>query len=480
MKLSPWPVAILALALSLGPAASATGPAASATVPASSAAKPFYLHKGDRVLFYGDSITEQRYYPVAVETWVRTHYPTLHVKFVDSAVGGARVTGNWAVTSEAQSLRRDVYPFHPTIVTIMLGMNDALYQPFKQSILDTYIKGYRYIIAQLQKHLPGVKIVLIEPSPWDDVTQTPGWLNNPNHLPGGYNDTLQHYSAFVRQLGAEHHFMVVDFNTPIVDLLKQAQQSDPTLAKKLIPGRIHPGASTQLFMAQLLLEAWHAPSTVSSVSLDASTHHVETAHNTRITGLAVTPGRISWNQADHSLPYPIMTLHSTKWPQFPPDPFLSYPTSLYWKLPPLTGDKLNPVAQLVTKDTRMYQSLDAETLQISGLTGASYTLKIDGTPIGNFTADQLADGINLARYQTPMMDQADKVLTAVWHEEDLRFFEWRAVQVALRRDHFPGVQPAAHQLISAIYRQKAHMADREYILARPIPHHYILQLQPKE
>ncbi len=466
MKLPRWHVAILALALSLVPAASA-------------AARPFYLHPGDRVLFYGDSITEQRYYPVAIETFLRTRFPGLHVKFVDSAVGGARVTGNWAVSSEAQSLQRDVYPFHPNVVTIMLGMNDAMYQPFKQSILDTYMKGYSYIISQLQKHLPGVKIVLIEPSPWDDVTHTPSYFSNPHHLPGGYNDTLLHYCAYVRKLAAEHHFMVVNFNTPIVDLLKQAEQSDPALAKKLIPGRIHPGASTQLFMAQLLLEAWHAPSTVTSVSLNASTHHVETADNTHVSGLTVTPDRISWNQADQSLPYPIMTLHSTHWPQFPPDPFLPYPTNLYWKLPPLTGSALNPVAQLVTKDTRMYQRLDAETLQVSGLSGASYKLIIDGSPIGTFTADQLSSGINLARYQTPMMDQADKVLTAVWHEEDLRFYEWRAVQVALRDDHFPGVQPAANQLIHAIYHQKAHQVAREYLLARPIPHHYLLQLQPR-
>lgn len=464
MKLSRWPMAFLALALSLVPAASA-------------AAKAFYLHPGDRVLFYGDSITEQRYYPVAVETYVRTRFPGLHVKFVDSAVGGARVTGNWAVSSENQSLRRDVYPFHPTVVTIMLGMNDALYQPFNQSIFHTYVKGYTYIIAQLQKHLPGVKIVLIEPSPWDDVTQKPSYYNNPDHLPGGYNDTLQHYCDFVRQLAAEHHFPVVDFNTPIVDLLNQAQQSDPDLAKKLIPGRIHPGASTQLFMAQLLLEAWHAPSTVSTLSLNADTHTLQAADNTRVSDLTIHPTRISWNQADNSLPYPIMTLHSIHWPQFPPDPFLSYPTDLFWKLPALSGDTLNPVAQLVTQDTHMYQTLDNETLQVSGLTGHSYKLSIDGAPIGAFTAAQLATGINLARYQTPMMDQADKVLTAVWHEEDLRFFEWRAVQVALRRDHYPGVQTAASHLITSILRQKAHQSARELTLARPIPHHYTLTLQ---
>ena len=35
----------------------------------------FYLKPGDRVCFYGDSITEQRFYGVDVETYVRTRFP---------------------------------------------------------------------------------------------------------------------------------------------------------------------------------------------------------------------------------------------------------------------------------------------------------------------------------------------------------------------------------------------------------------------
>jgi len=146
MKLSRWQLALMVLALGI----TQTGWAA---------AKNFYLHDGERVLFYGDSITQQRYYPVAIETYVRTRFPNLQVKFVDSAVGGARVTGNWAVTSEDQSLERDVFPFKPNVVTIMLGMNDGTYRPFDPSVFDTYAKGYRHIIQSLQSHLPGVKIV---------------------------------------------------------------------------------------------------------------------------------------------------------------------------------------------------------------------------------------------------------------------------------------------------------------------------------
>jgi hypothetical protein len=42
-----------------------------------SAAPPsgFYLHDGDRVVFYGDSITDQRLYTTFIETYVVTRFP---------------------------------------------------------------------------------------------------------------------------------------------------------------------------------------------------------------------------------------------------------------------------------------------------------------------------------------------------------------------------------------------------------------------
>ena len=140
---------------------------------------PFYLKSGDRVCFYGDSITEQRYYGMDVETYLRTRFPDLHVKFVNSGVGGDRVTGGWAGPID-ERLERDVFPFKPNVVTIMLGMNDAGYRAFNQGVFHTYTNGYEHIIQSLQKHVPGVRIVLIEPTPYDDVTHPP-------QFPGGYN-----------------------------------------------------------------------------------------------------------------------------------------------------------------------------------------------------------------------------------------------------------------------------------------------------
>src|SRR5690242_160155 len=53
----------------------------------------FYLKDGDRVVFYGDSITDQRLYTTFTETFVVTRFPNLKVTFVHSGWGGDRVTG---------------------------------------------------------------------------------------------------------------------------------------------------------------------------------------------------------------------------------------------------------------------------------------------------------------------------------------------------------------------------------------------------
>src|SRR6059058_5975511 len=100
----------------------------------------FYLRDGDRVVFYGDSITDQRLYTTFVETYVVTRFPKMDVTFVHSGWGGDRVGGGGGGPIDRR-LARDVFAYRPTVMTVMLGMNDASYQPFNKRIFDTYADG---------------------------------------------------------------------------------------------------------------------------------------------------------------------------------------------------------------------------------------------------------------------------------------------------------------------------------------------------
>src|SRR5207248_9039634 len=142
----------------------------------------FALRDGDRVVFYGDSITDQRLYTTFVEDYVVTRFPRMDASFVHSGWGGDRVTGGGGGPIDRR-LERDVIAYKPTVMTIMLGMNDASYRAFDQTIFDTYAKGYKHIVQKVKAAVPGIRFTLIDPSPFDDVTR------NPN-FPGAYNAVL--------------------------------------------------------------------------------------------------------------------------------------------------------------------------------------------------------------------------------------------------------------------------------------------------
>ena len=179
----------------------------------------------------------------------------------------------------------------------MLGMNDASYRPFDQKIFDVYAKGYEHLVESLKSNLPGVRITLIQPSPFDDVTRKP-------NFEGGYNQVLNRYGEFVKELAEKEGAGVADLNTSVVAALKKAMEINSTGAQELIKDRVHPGPAGQLLMAEALLKAWNAPAVVSSVELDAASAKVIKDENTKVDDLKVN-GTISWTQHDSALPMPI-------------------------------------------------------------------------------------------------------------------------------------------------------------------------------
>src|SRR5437764_8159967 len=128
----------------------------------------FYLKSGDRVVFYGDSITDQRLYTTFVESYAVTRFPEMKLGFVHSGWGGDRVSGGGGGPVDVR-LWRDVYAYKPTVITVMLGMNDGKYRAFDQTIFDEFANGYRHIVQSVKSSLPGVRMTLIQPSPYDDV-----------------------------------------------------------------------------------------------------------------------------------------------------------------------------------------------------------------------------------------------------------------------------------------------------------------------
>src|SRR6185503_8699193 len=114
-------------------------------------AAEFFVHDGDRVVFLGDSITEQRLYTTYIEAYALTRHPQWRLTFRNVGWGGdtawlrqrahpdesklfaADAAAQQKMVEDAvgRGLRRDVLPLKPTAVTIDFGMNDHSYQAFR-------------------------------------------------------------------------------------------------------------------------------------------------------------------------------------------------------------------------------------------------------------------------------------------------------------------------------------------------------------
>jgi lysophospholipase L1-like esterase len=389
----------------------------------------FALKDGDRVLFYGDSITDQRLYTTFAETYVVTRFPRLKVWFVHSGVGGDRVSGGWAGSIDVR-LPRDVIAYKPTVMTIMLGMNDGSYRGWDDGIFKTYSTGYQHIIDTVKRALPGIRITVIEPSPYDDVTRPPS-------IDDGYNAVLVRYGQFVKELGEREGLLVADLNSPVVSMLEKAKAEDPELAKSIIEDRVHPGPGGHLIMAAALLKAWNAPATVSKVEIDAAAGRVISADDTKITGLKAGPS-VAWTETDAALPMPV--------------------------------DMEDKATALSVRSSDFIAALDQEPLKVTGLSAARYTLTIDGEKVGSFTKEQFEEGVNLATLPTPMAKQAAKVHDLTLKHNDIHFARWRDVEISLKAYKLAGESA----VVAALDELEKQIVELQRAAAKPQQQRYEL------
>ena len=116
-------------------------------------------------------------------------------------------------------------------------------------------------------------------------------------------------------------------------------------------------------------------------------------------------------------------------------------------------------------------ALNQEMLRVSGLAAGNYTLKIDGESVGDFSSEQLGQGINLAEYATPMAKQAADVHKLTIGHNNVHFGRWRMVQVPLDGQGFELAQ--AESALDALEEQIV-LAQR--LAAQPKAHLYELTL----
>lgn len=129
------------------------------------------FQSGDRILFLGDSITQDGRYVDLVRVYLRSKYPDLELTTINAGLSSETVSG----------LTEPIHPFprpnindrvarilkyaEPDWVFVCYGMNDGIYHPLESRIRDAYVQGVEQLLASI--HESGAKAVLLTPPVFD-------------------------------------------------------------------------------------------------------------------------------------------------------------------------------------------------------------------------------------------------------------------------------------------------------------------------
>lgn len=339
----------------------------------------FMVRNGDKVVFYGDSITDTEWYPTLVESYVLTRYPTWRNHFSNRGVSGDN-SGSMA------RFERDVIAQTPDLFTYNMGYNDAGYAALTSAGLEKWLGNIEKSVALARQANPAVRLVLVSPIPNEvSVSKDPRWVSH------------EVYPYVLLSFGREEARLAQRLGVPFVDVGLLYGQSvglgQVAAGASFCVSRdgVHPQREGQALIAFHLLRGLGAEAEVATVVIDAVANKVEQAKRCQVAEFANREEVLSFRRTCEALPYPI-----------PPE--------------------VRPFAFLV----RMEDNLSADLLTVKGLPAPAYTLFVDDRRIADISAPELAEGVNLSRYpDTPMSVQALAVMDAVRQKQVLEIVFWR-------------------------------------------------------
>ncbi len=155
-------------------------------------------NKNKKIIFFGDSITEQGAKPggyISVMRDMLTQQGIKNYDLVGAGIGGNKVYDLYL------RMQPDVIEQSPDIVVIWVGVNDVWHKSMfgTGTDADKFEKFYRAIIKQLQDN--GTKVVLV----------TPTTIGEKNDYSNQQDGDLNKYSQIIRNIAK-------DSNLPLCDL----------------------------------------------------------------------------------------------------------------------------------------------------------------------------------------------------------------------------------------------------------------------
>lgn len=352
------------------------------------AARAETFSDGERVVFYGDSVTHHGYYVTPVQTFYYTRYPDRDVRIWNCGVGGE------TAGEAAWRFELDIAARKPTSAVVLFGMNDVCVLGYQPNATDAvkrrsreapaaFEKNMRRLKALFDKDLPGTKLTWCTLVPWDDELK----FRKPRPPITGVTAAEKPLCDFVTRFQKEAGGGYVDYYGPMLAYNRKLHARDPYMS--LSPDTIHTKEPGGLFMAKLFLTAQDADGLVSDVRLDAKSLRTTKAENAVVSDVVRENGGVAFTVREKALPFPV-----------------------------------DPAARELADDIGFDAAFNREMLSVTRLPDGDWTLTIDGSNVLTKSAADWAKGVNLTSYETPMMAQArsvaDKVEKRRGKERDVR------------------------------------------------------------
>lgn len=407
----------------------------------------FLIHDGDRVVFLGDSITEQRLYTTYIEGYALSRHPEWKLWFRNVGWGGDT---SWlrqrahpdeaklfAAEPDAQQkmiddavangLGRDVLPLKPTFVTIKFGMNDFSYQAFRPDIFAAYTRSQTRLAKSLTA--AGARVAFLTPQPIEDKRPDPDQDIR--------NQSLRKFSDGLKEVAAKTQTAFVDQFDPYMKVMMDERAKDP----KAFVGAgdaVHPGPKGHTIMAWAVLKGLGATPLVSRAEIDASSKKA-TTENCKVDHLEASTSNVSFDRLDNALPMPI--------------------------------DKRAEGALALAP---ILDDLSRLELKVTGLPEGTYSVSIDGNTAGSVKSSDLANGWNFSNAPGPISAQTADLLALIFQKNDLYFTRWRNVQLFAPPAwaKTANIEPQREAEVKRLDDQIAELEGRIDTARKPKSHHF--------
>lgn len=333
----------------------------------------FALDPGQSVLFLGDSITHQCLYTQYVEDFFYTRYPDRKLRFHNAGVSGDKA-GDAILRFE-----KDVAAFKPSIVTVLLGMNDGAYEDFEAGTFERYAEGMETLLRKIREI--GARPVVMSPTMFDH-RQLGIQMGNPEfrfrerRFSDRYNAVLAYYGAWLRERSGRDGLAFVDQWSPMNQKVDWRRRTEADFT--VVPDAIHPAPAGQFLMAyELINQSPPVHRDVSNIHVTLVERRYRIAKGTdRIEQMTATKSRdrVSFHHTARSLPWVV------------PDAAYGVEMSKW---------DAEPAAPVGVKLVGSPRRLASERLRFSGLAPGNYDLLIDGQRIRTYRDSSLAAGIEL-------------------------------------------------------------------------------------